>query len=156
MANAYASGQGVTKNESAAFKCYEIAADSGDPSAKFKLATWLHSGRGCEKDLVRAFQLQKEVADTGHPMAMYNVGFYYLSGSGVTKDYQQAVQWFQQCIKVTDMVQPRVNLARLYMMGLGVSVDYQMARSLVIDYINTNPECKEIVETIDASLQDKK
>ena len=150
MGHAYASGKGVPQSDSIAVKFFEIAAEGGDPQAMFTLSTMLHSGKGCDKNLTRAFDLAVTASELGHPMAMYNVGFYYLSGSGVAKDYQKAAEWFQRCVSVTDLIQPRVNLAKLYMSGLGVEKNFEKARSLVIDHVDTNAECKQIIQDIDS------
>ena len=57
MANMYAAGIGTPRNDENAFICYEIAAEAGDPQAKYMLGQWLCEGRGTKKDVQRGMSL---------------------------------------------------------------------------------------------------
>jgi TPR repeat protein len=65
----YARGQGVPVDEKEAAKWYQMAAEQGDSTAQFLLATAYLKGAGVEKDDVHAYMWLAIAAATGEQQA---------------------------------------------------------------------------------------
>jgi hypothetical protein len=61
----YEQGQGIPKDDGAAFKWYERAADQGNVLAQTRLASMCEVGRGIERDYVRALMWYVIAANGG-------------------------------------------------------------------------------------------
>jgi TPR repeat protein len=148
VGNAYASGQGVAKDEAEAAKFFERGAEQGDPTAMFTLGTWLHTGKGgLAVDKARAFELQLKAAAGGHPHAMYNAGCGYLQGSAGAPDVRKAAEWF---LKASDkgVTQATANLGQMLWRGLGVKKDLKKAEGILSRHAAHNPDCAAMLEAV--------
>ncbi|AYD01538.1 Sel1 repeat protein [Neorhizobium sp. NCHU2750] len=113
LANMYADGDGVTKDDYAAFKIYnEIAAQGVEPgsedtgffvNALLSLANYYSHGipgSPVKVDLYQARQLYFQVASTfGVAEAQYQLAKMMLSGEGGNANIQQAKKWLNQARK---------------------------------------------------------
>lgn len=113
LANMYADGDGVTKNDFEAFKIYnEIAAQGVEPgsedtgffiNALLSLASYYRKGipdSPVRPDLSQARQLYFQAASTfGIPEAQFQLAKMMLAGEGGSANIQQAKKWLNQARK---------------------------------------------------------
>lgn len=75
---------------------YKRTADSGNDTARTRLA-WMHeAGRGVERDLGQAAQLFMQSAQAGHAEAQYAIAVMYRTGRGQPKDIEQSMLWLKR------------------------------------------------------------
>ncbi|KAJ1400316.1 hypothetical protein B484DRAFT_339236 [Ochromonadaceae sp. CCMP2298] len=154
LANAYASGLGVTADPTKALLYYEGAAEAGDPFAKFTLGTWLYHGRGgLQVDKVRAFQLQREAAEAGHPGAMFNTGAALMEGVAVGKDLPGAAEWFEKAMG-RNIVQAAVNLGNMHRHGEGVPRDLRKALEIFCSFAE-NEVCVQLALDTEQQMEEE-
>jgi uncharacterized protein len=72
LAEIYARGLGVPRNEAEAANWYGRAAQNGVPEAQFQYAMMLLDGRGVAKDAKQAHALMEEAANAGNRLAQFN------------------------------------------------------------------------------------
>ncbi len=89
----YATGQGVTKNETEAVKWFRKAAGQNFAKAQFNLGLCYEGGHGVTKDVVEAAKWFRQAADQNLDVAQYILGDCYAKGQGVAKDEAEAVKW---------------------------------------------------------------
>lgn len=77
-----------------AVKCYRLAADLGNPEARYNLGTMYEAGNGVKQDYKAAVKWFKLAAEQGHVLAQFNLGTMYATGEGVEKSLEQAYFWF--------------------------------------------------------------
>lgn len=94
LARAYALGDGVAKDSSAAFKWYQQAASRGSATAQTSLGLAYMSGEGIERDKTKAVTLYRMAAKQGDPDALYSLGTAYYNGDGVDINDATAYGWF--------------------------------------------------------------
>ena len=73
----------LRKNDSAALRCYRIAAKLGQSDAAYSLGWCLRHGVGTKVDDVEAAKWLKKSADSGNPYAAYSYGLCCEEGSGM-------------------------------------------------------------------------
>ena len=61
-------------------------AQSGDPSAQYRLGVMYAEGKGVASNDAEAALWFERAAEQGEPMAQYNLGASYVEGTGVRKD----------------------------------------------------------------------
>ena len=162
LADAYATGKGVARDDYKAAILYSGAAQGGDPIAKFTLGVWCNTGRHAtdkegnigQPDREKGFSLQLDAANMGHPLAAFNVGCAYLSGEqGVKVNYDKAVEYFQIAVD-KKMPAAMVNLGKMYQQGLGVNQDILKARNIYSLGASIDPICKELTEELDMRIKE--
>ncbi|CAM9451154.1 unnamed protein product [Sphacelaria rigidula] len=123
-------GRGGEKDEERAAKWYEVAVDTGDPTACDVLGSWYCAGRaGLEEDWEKGFELHLRAANLGLPTAQYHVGVHFFSGRGVEKDLPEAARWFEKAAD-SGMMEAMLNLAKMTAKGMGVREDRKRALEL--------------------------
>lgn len=148
IANAFATGRGVEKNERKALLYYEAGAEGGDPYSCFSLGAWYYQGRaGLQPDPVRSFQLQLKAAQQGHPAAMFNVGTALITGDGTEKDPKLASEWLKKAA-ASNVPHANLNLAKMYMEGTGVEQDFDAAIEILQPVLNKVDVAKDLLEEI--------
>lgn len=66
LANMYATGRGVARDDAKAIELYEKAAQANIPWACFRYAAYLESGVGIARDEVEAAKWYSKAAEQGH------------------------------------------------------------------------------------------
>jgi len=89
------------------------AAENGDSSAQFKVATAYQNGKGVSKDTDEAVKWYILAASNGHPMACRSLGDLYYSGDGISKDIVQAFDWYLKAAEQGD-IYAQGRLAAMY------------------------------------------
>lgn len=120
-------GQGVARDERAAFACFLCAAESGDADARNMLGRAYENGWGTAPDPARAMVLYRQAAETGLAWAQYNLGHLLLDGNGVARDRDEAFLWYRRAAgqghsRAMNLV------ARCFEQGWGVDRDAATAR----------------------------
>lgn len=115
---AYATGNGVEKDEKKGFEWYMKAAGQGNVQALYNIGNAYFYGRGVAKDQATATPYYYTAARQGHAGAQTHTGYAYAKGIGVPQDDAMAVEWYR---KAADQNEPYAlnNLATYYNSGTG-------------------------------------
>ncbi len=89
-------GQGVAKDERAAFACFLCAAKSGNADARNMVGRCYENGWGAPQDFARAGENYRLAAEAGLAWAQYNLGHLLLDGLGVARDRNEAFLWYMR------------------------------------------------------------
>ncbi len=93
LAQMYAYGLGVERNDAIARRLLEKAAVSGLAAAQYNLAKFLRDGRGGPRDLAAAAAWFEKAALQGHVRAQSRLAVRYARGEGVRRDPVTALAW---------------------------------------------------------------
>ena len=93
LAEKYAAGTDVPKDEVLAFKWFLKAAEQGDVSSQYQVGTMYEEGRGTQKDLSLSMKFFQLAAEQGFAKAQYAVADAYWQGRGVKTDSALAEKW---------------------------------------------------------------
>lgn len=96
LAQMYAEGVGVRKNDRTAAHWFRQAAERGSIEARYELALMYSIGRGVSRDPSRAAHWYGLLAADGHLTAQYVLAGMYETGNGVTKNLSRALWWYRQ------------------------------------------------------------
>jgi TPR repeat protein len=101
LAALYAGGRGGNKDDRAAAKWFQRAADDGIVQAKFNLSNFYEEGRGVERNTATAVRLLREAATAGDVEAAFNLGGILSAGrDDLPKDLRGALQWYQNAAEL--------------------------------------------------------
>jgi TPR repeat protein len=95
LADMYADGKGVIRNDKTALKWYTKAAEQGHAEAQFSLG-FMNWAKGNRVATVKWFT---KSAEQGHAQAQYYLGNIYDNGSGVLENNKTAVKWYTKAAK---------------------------------------------------------
>ena len=121
-------GQGVTKDERAAFACFLCAAESGDIDARNMLGRCYENGWGTAPDLTRAAEHYRIAGEAGLAWAQYNLAHLLLDGAGVARDRDQAFNWYMRAA-AQNHVRAMNLVARCFEEGWGLERNLAAARN---------------------------
>ncbi|KAG0261490.1 hypothetical protein DFQ27_002922 [Actinomortierella ambigua] len=124
----YASGDGVERNETEAFKWYLQAAEHGSLEATYKTAECYRHGFGVEKNEATAVHWMQLAAERGHHIAQNGLGWMLRNGEGVEQNYDKAISWFRRSAE-QGFAPAQNNLGWMYQSGSGTQQDYGLAVS---------------------------
>ncbi|KAF9159544.1 hypothetical protein DFQ26_006417 [Actinomortierella ambigua] len=128
LARKYASGNGVERNETEAFKWYLQAAEHGSLEATYKTAEYYRHGFGVEKNEATAVHWMQLAAERGHHIAQNGLGWMLRNGEGVEQNYDKAISWFRRSAE-QGFAPAQNNLGWMYQSGSGTQQDYGLAVS---------------------------
>ena len=93
----YGGSGSVTKNQSAAVKCYQIAANLGNNDAAYSYGWCLRHGVGIRENAKEAVKWLKLSADKGNANAAYSYGLCCEEGSGTDiKNKREALNYYRK------------------------------------------------------------
>jgi len=95
LACMYYFGDGVERDEAAAFSWYQKAGQHGDPEALNRVGVMLENGIGVEKNPAEAFAAYRKSAELGSLSGLANTGFAYLEGKGVQTDWEAGLRYLE-------------------------------------------------------------
>jgi hypothetical protein len=121
------SGEGMAKDERAAFAWFARAAEAGNIEAHNMLGRCYEGGWGIAQDFARAAQHYGVAADGGDAWAQYNLGHLYLDGNGVARDVDWAFVLYMRASE-QGHIRAMNLLARCYEEGWGARRDVVLAR----------------------------
>jgi len=96
LARMLLAGEGVEKNETAAFAWFARAAEAGLPEAQNMLGRCCENGWGVAPCATLAAVWYARAAKAGDPWAQYNLGHLLLDGNGVARDPDAAFRWYRR------------------------------------------------------------
>lgn len=126
LGRAYLMGQGVSKNQIAAFRWYRKAAEQGHASAESMLGTFYYSGEGVPKNLNEALRWFRKAAEQGDSFAEHGLGVLFAEGAGVPQNDVDAAKWYRKSAEHGNAL-GQLQLGVSYASGLGVLKDYSEA-----------------------------
>ncbi len=121
------SGEGMTKDERAAFAWFARAAEAGDIEAHNMLGRCYEGGWGVAQDFAKAAQHYGVAAQADHAWAQYNLGHLHLDGNGVARDLDWAFVLYMRASE-QGHVRAMNLVARCYEEGWGAPRDAALAR----------------------------
>ena len=127
LAQMFANGVGVEKDDRAALRWYRQAADQGSVAARSELALMYSLGRGVRQDHSRAAYWYGLLAEDGRVPAQYLLAGMYREGKGMAQDLARAVHWYRQAAEAGH-VGAQAKLGEMYLYGHGVDEDPAQAR----------------------------
>jgi TPR repeat protein len=93
LAQMYAVGDGVPRDEKEAARWLERAARHGDADSQYEMGVALREGRGTVQDDSGAFAWLQSAADAGNAQAQFELGRMYFLGAGIPPDKIKAYTW---------------------------------------------------------------
>lgn len=115
-------GLGVEENNTEAFKYYNLAAERGYTSAKYRLGLCYKYGTGTTENPSEAYNWFSQAVEDEHSNAQYEVAMMLLEGVGVEKDEEEAVKMLMN-IAEDDHDDAQFELGNCYLTGRGVPED---------------------------------
>lgn len=122
------SGEGVTKNERAAFAWFARAAASDNIEAHNMLGRCYENAWGVARDLEAAGRHYAIAACAGDAWAQYNLGHLFLDGLGVPRDRDEAFAWYSRSAHQSH-ARAMSLVGRCYEEGWGTGRDAMLARA---------------------------
>ena len=126
LAQMFAEGIGVPRDDRAALRWFREAAEQGSTEARYELALVYSLGLGVPQDRSRAAYWYRLLAEDGHLTAQYLLARKYETGDGVTRNMSRALWWYRQAAD-QGHVGAQVRLGEVYSRGEGVDEDLVQA-----------------------------
>lgn len=122
LAEYYAKGEFVPKDDAEAMKWYRLAAENGYAAAQSYMGNLYAEGRGVRQDDTEATRWFRKAAEQGDVPAQRTLGARYAVGRGIEKDGAAAAQWLRKAAEQGD-AQAQTSLGFMYADGKGVPED---------------------------------
>jgi TPR repeat protein len=116
---AYATGDGVTANETEAVQWFRKAAEKGDAAGEYSLGEMYLTGRGVRTNLPEGVKWMRRAAEHGDPRGQSNLAVLYAQGQGVPKDENEAAKWMHKAAD-QGLAAGEFGLGSMYAHGAGV------------------------------------
>jgi localization factor PodJL len=126
VAARFAEGKGVSRDDAAALRWYQAAAQKGLAPAQYRMGALFERGTGTTPDLEAARQWYERAAEAGNVRAMHNAAVLFASGLKTKTGYEKAAHWFIEAAS-HNLKDSQFNIALLYERGLGVGQDLGQA-----------------------------
>lgn len=126
VALAYASGRGVSKDETLSEGYLKLAADKGDMLSAYQLAA--NYMKKQPRPYVDIYDYLMVAAKKKHPLAIHNLGAMFLQGDGVMQDVKTALSFFEQGSSLGLPIS-LFHAAKIYLEGVHVPKNEQKATS---------------------------
>jgi len=130
LAELYANGLGIERDDKKAAEWYRLAADRGDREAIFALAMFNLGGRIGTVNREQGAKLLAAAAKLGQPAAAYDLALLYLEGQLFPQDFTRAAELFRAASQAGNP-EAQYALATLYKEGRGVPKDLAEAARLL-------------------------
>ena len=122
LAVAYAEGLNGPPNLALARGLWQQAAEQGNATAQYNLASLLVATARTAADMVVAADWLRRSAEQGDPDAQYFLGNLYYNGEGVPRQQQESIRLWRQAA-AQGHVESEFSLAKAYLAGAAVPVD---------------------------------
>jgi uncharacterized protein len=119
LGTAYASGDGVTADDSEAVKWFRKAAEKGDAAGEYSLGEMYLTGRGGTGDAREGLKWLMRSAEHGDPRGQANVAVLYAQGQGFPKNESEAAKWMHKAAD-QGLAAGQFGLGSMYAHGTGV------------------------------------
>lgn len=126
-------GLGVKRDEAAAAKWYQLAAEQGVPEAQFQYALLLIDGRFVKKDPNGAYALMQAAAEAGNRMAQFNFAQMVVQREPGPTGMTKAVAYYQRAADA-GLADAQYAMSQVYAAGVGGKAkdDVQARRWLLL------------------------
>ncbi len=111
-------GLGVKRDEAAAAKWYQLAAEQGVPEAQFQYALLLIDGRFVKKDPNGAYALMQAAAEAGNRMAQFNFAQMVVQREPGQAGMAKAVSYYQRAAEA-GLADAQYAMSQIYANGAG-------------------------------------
>ncbi|MET0576059.1 MAG: tetratricopeptide repeat protein [Mesorhizobium sp.] len=111
-------GLGIKRDETAAAKWYELAAEQGVPEAQFQYALMLLDGRFVKKDKKAAFALMEASAEAGNALAQFNHAQLLIQRDPGPRGAELALPYYQKAAEA-DLPDAQYAMAQILANGVG-------------------------------------
>lgn len=118
VAEIYARGLGVPRNDKLAAKWYIAAARQGVPEAQFQYALLLLDGTHVAKNAEMAFELMGKAASAGNRLAQFNYAQMLLERMPGDTGLTEAAPWFEKAAR-QNLPDAQYAMAQFYAQGTG-------------------------------------
>ena len=118
---------GAPKDFTEARTWYSKAAEAGNESAMYGLASLFEEGKGVPRDYVEARKWYRQAADKDNTGAMVKIGLLYESGKGGPQNSVEAHKWFEKAAALGNS-NAMFSIGLAYGQGQGAPRDYSEAR----------------------------
>lgn len=126
LADQYAKGEGVEKDEAQAANLFAKAAELKNAAAQYQMGIFAYTENPARFE--DAFAWFSNAAAQGHAQGQYMTGFMLLQGQGTNKSVPLAIRFFEQAAEQNDASAQYV-LGQIYTKGLGVKRNAALGRS---------------------------
>jgi localization factor PodJL len=126
VAARFAEGKGVFRDDAAALRWYQAAAQKGLAPAQYRMGALFERGTGTTPNLEAARQWYERAAEAGNVRAMHNAAVLFASGLKTKTGYEKAARWFTEAA-LHNLKDSQFNIALLYERGLGIGQDLGQA-----------------------------
>ncbi|NTS77778.1 sel1 repeat family protein [Catenovulum sp. SM1970] len=126
LAELYAKGLGMPRDQKKALALYQQAADMQMPEAIFMLGSIYEFGKGVKPDLKKAFDYYELAAKKNVTAAHFNLGVMYATGQGVSQNYQKSLEHYHLAA-ADNLSAAQFNIALMYYEGKGVKENIEMS-----------------------------
>ncbi len=126
LAQQYASGEGVEKDEAQAADLFAQAAELKNAAAQYQMGVLAYGDNPAR--LEDAFAWFSNAATQGHAQAQYMTGFMLMQGQGTQPSVPLAIRFFEQAAEQNDPSAQYV-LGQIYTKGLGVKKNPSAGRN---------------------------
>lgn len=126
MADQYAKGEGVDKDETMATNLFAKAAELKNPAAQHQMGVLAYTENPARFE--DAFAWFSNAAAQGYAPAQYMTGFMLLQGQGTNASVPLAIRFFEQAANQNDAAAQYV-LGQIYTKGLGVKKNLKLGHS---------------------------
>jgi TPR repeat protein len=126
VGRAYASGNGVPLDWSAAAGWFRKAADQGNADGEVALGVALLTGQGVTEDDAQALVWLRKASDRGNAIAEVELGYIYEVGKSVPRDFTQAFEWYRKAAAQGNAM-GETAIGTDYLFGRGVPRDQTLA-----------------------------
>ena len=127
LGHCYDNGIGVEADAGRALACYETAAEKGNATAQYVLATELLDG-DAERDVERGKMLLRLAAEGGDSNAEHLYGLWLIRGVHFEKNVEEGMKWLEKSAAKDEDADAMDSLGKMYRDGEeGVPVDHVRA-----------------------------
>ncbi|WP_442866002.1 tetratricopeptide repeat protein [Aminobacter sp. HY435] len=131
-------GLGVARNDGAAARWYEAAAEQGVPEAQFQYALLLLDGKYVNRDDKAASALMQAAAEAGNRLAQFNYAQMLIQREPGSKGLEKAVPYFERAA-ATGLADAQYAMSQVYANGVGGRLrDDRRARLLLVQAARQN------------------
>lgn len=123
LADRYAAGTDVEKDDAKALALYRQAAGKGHAGAMNRVGDFYDSGRGVEKNYDESLKWYRQAAEGGDAAGMFNMAYAFQHGRGVEKNLTKAIRFYRQAAD-NGHANAMNTIGDLYDDGRGVTQDY--------------------------------
>ncbi len=144
VAEIYARGLGVPRDQKKAATWYQRAAEQGVPEAQFQYALMLIDGNFVPKDEKQAYALMQDAAESGNRLAQFNLAQMIVDREPGPSGVAKAVSYYEKAADA-GLADAQYAMAQVYANGAGGKpVDMEKARAWLLQAARQNYDTAQL------------